>query len=75
MKKLVVLSVFAVAFAFTSCTGCDRKKDPAVDGVAKDTITEPVTEVVGEPLPASPATEVAVDEVKTTTTTTTEEKK
>lgn len=69
MKKLVVLCVFAVAFAFTSCTGCDRKQDPAtVDATAKDSIAEPV-EVAEEPVAASPATEVAVDEVKTETTT------
>jgi hypothetical protein len=70
MKKLVVLSVFALAFAFTSCTGCDRKKDPAaVDAIANDSITEPV-EIAEEPVAATPATEVAVDEVKTETTTT-----
>lgn len=75
MKKLVVLSVFALAFGFTSCTGCDRKTDPVQGEPAPEVVEDPAVDVVEDPAAATPATEVAADTVKTTTTTTTEVKK
>lgn len=61
MKKLVVLSVFALAFGFTSCTGCGRKTDPVQGEPAPEVVEDPAVDVVEDPAAATPATEVAVD--------------